>query len=213
MGINERRERERQQRRNSIIDAAEKVFFTKGIDAAIMDEVAEVAELSKGTLYLYFKSKEELHFAINMRAANMLYHFFEKAVDKAVSGLQNVKNIGLAYIQFAKKQPDHFKALMYFENKETSDFYENNEDFIRHMKENDAMEIFTGVVKEGIRDGSIRNDIPVDIICQNLWAMASGVLLHLSTRKDKIPKHTENQILFEEMMNGFFNIVQNGLST
>ena len=52
MGIAERREREREQRRNTILDAAETVFFSKGINLATMDEVAEEAELSKGTLYL-----------------------------------------------------------------------------------------------------------------------------------------------------------------
>ena len=60
MGIAERKEREKEHRRNTILDAAEEVFFSKGINLATMDEVAERAELSKGTLYLYFKNKEEL---------------------------------------------------------------------------------------------------------------------------------------------------------
>ncbi|MCK5408322.1 MAG: helix-turn-helix transcriptional regulator, partial [Candidatus Krumholzibacteria bacterium] len=60
MGIAERREREKEQRRIDIIDAAERVFFSKGWQAATMDDVAEAVELSKATLYLYFKNKEEL---------------------------------------------------------------------------------------------------------------------------------------------------------
>ena len=67
MGIAERREREKDQRRNTILDAAEKVFFSQGINLATMDGVAEEAELSKGTLYLYFKSKEELFLGIACR--------------------------------------------------------------------------------------------------------------------------------------------------
>ena len=59
MGIAERKEREKLQRRKDIIDAAEKVFFYRGFESATMDEIAEKVELSKGTLYLYFKSKEE----------------------------------------------------------------------------------------------------------------------------------------------------------
>jgi AraC-like DNA-binding protein len=53
-GNSERKEREREQRRNSIIDAAEKIFFTKGIAGATMDDVAAEAELSKGTLLSVF---------------------------------------------------------------------------------------------------------------------------------------------------------------
>ncbi|MDL1893205.1 helix-turn-helix transcriptional regulator, partial [Sphingobacteriales bacterium CHB3] len=52
MGIIERKEREKEQRREEIVTAAEKIFFEKGLAIATMDEIAEAAELSKGTLYL-----------------------------------------------------------------------------------------------------------------------------------------------------------------
>ena len=80
MGIAERKERERLRRREEIIDAAERVFFTKGIRDATMDDVAEEAELSKGTLYLYFKSKQELYLAINFRGLSLLSDMFRKTI-------------------------------------------------------------------------------------------------------------------------------------
>ena len=58
------KEQRREERRQQILDAAEKVFFSKGVAAATMDEVAAEAELSKGTLYLYFKSKDEIILSI-----------------------------------------------------------------------------------------------------------------------------------------------------
>jgi len=64
MGINERREREKEVRRDAILDAAENIFFSKGVDSSSMDEIASRAELSKGTLYLYFKNKDELYHGI-----------------------------------------------------------------------------------------------------------------------------------------------------
>ena len=78
MGIAERREREKQRRRNDILDAAEHVFFEKGLKSATMDEVAEEAELSKGTLYLYFKSKEDLYLGITERALTVLKQMFQQ---------------------------------------------------------------------------------------------------------------------------------------
>ena len=71
MGIQERKEREKLQRREDIIDAAEKVFFKKDLDSATMDDVANEAELSKGTLYIYFKSKK---FFINFMVITPCYH-------------------------------------------------------------------------------------------------------------------------------------------
>ena len=53
-----------EERKNQILNAAEEVFTKKGIDEARMDDIAEGTGLSKGTLYLYFKSKEELVIAI-----------------------------------------------------------------------------------------------------------------------------------------------------
>ncbi|NJK86044.1 MAG: helix-turn-helix transcriptional regulator [Bacteroidales bacterium] len=82
MGISERKEREKEQRRSDIVDAAEKIFFKKGFEYATMDEIAEQAELSKGTLYLYFKSKEELLYAIHLRAMKIIKGLFESAIDQ-----------------------------------------------------------------------------------------------------------------------------------
>lgn len=55
-----RKEREKQERREEIFDAAKVVFARKGFAATTMEEVAEKAQLSKGAVYLYFKSKEDL---------------------------------------------------------------------------------------------------------------------------------------------------------
>ncbi len=53
-----------EERKSQILNAAEEVFTKKGFDEARMDDIAEQTGLSKGTLYLYFKSKEDLIFAI-----------------------------------------------------------------------------------------------------------------------------------------------------
>ncbi len=60
MGIRERRERERSERRDSILQAAVQVYMEEGYHATTMDKIADVAELSRATLYLYFKTKDEI---------------------------------------------------------------------------------------------------------------------------------------------------------
>ena len=66
MGVQERKEREKQARQDAILEAAREIFFAKGLDQATIDDIAEKAELSKGTIYLYFKSKEELYISVFM---------------------------------------------------------------------------------------------------------------------------------------------------
>ena len=118
MGIAERKEREKEQRRNNIIDAAESVFFSKGIENATMDEIAEEAELSKGTLYLYFKSKEELLFAIDLRAMQILLTMFKETISRKKSTIENLIEIGRAYVTFSQKYEHYFKTLLHFEGSE-----------------------------------------------------------------------------------------------
>jgi AcrR family transcriptional regulator len=67
MGVVERREREKDIRRKQILAAAEKVFVAKGFSGATMEDIAQEAELSPATLYLYFKNKEELYTYLNLR--------------------------------------------------------------------------------------------------------------------------------------------------
>jgi AcrR family transcriptional regulator len=67
MGIQERKQRERERRRQQIIVAAKRVFSEKGFSKATMEDIAREAELSPGTLYLYFKNKDELYASLSLR--------------------------------------------------------------------------------------------------------------------------------------------------
>ena len=60
MGIQERKKREKERRRQQILSAAKSLFAKRGFHQTTMEEIAKEAELSPGTLYLYFKSKDEL---------------------------------------------------------------------------------------------------------------------------------------------------------
>lgn len=62
MSIQDRREREKEQRRNDILKAAEKLFLSREYDNVSMNDIAREVELSKATIYLYFENKEELFF-------------------------------------------------------------------------------------------------------------------------------------------------------
>lgn len=67
MGIKERKERERGRRRQQIMIAAKRVFSEKSFNKATMEDIAREAELSPGTIYLYFKNKEELFASLSLR--------------------------------------------------------------------------------------------------------------------------------------------------
>ena len=91
MGIQERKEREKERRRQQIIVAAKRVFSSKGFNKATMEDIAKEAELSPGTLYLYFKNKEELYASLSLRILQYL-HIRVTHVDKE-PGLTSIQKL------------------------------------------------------------------------------------------------------------------------
>ena len=73
MGIQERKEREKERRRQQIMVAAKRVFSEKGFNKATMEDIAQEAELSPGTLYLYFKNKDELYASLSVEILELLH--------------------------------------------------------------------------------------------------------------------------------------------
>ncbi|MBN1183161.1 MAG: TetR/AcrR family transcriptional regulator [Bacteroidales bacterium] len=203
MGISERKEREKESRRNEIIDAAEKVFFNKGVDSATMDEVAEIAELSKGTLYIYFKNKEDLHFAICRRGLSILKEYFIKVVTPEKTVLENLIAIGISFVEFARTNTDYFKVMSHFENKDYTSSSHDHE----HTEKDDVMNFLVSLIEKGMQDGSLRDDLIPDTVAHVLWAQTTGVLQLMSVKDFHLSKHhvTENDLIlahFEIIVNG-----------
>ena len=193
MGVAERKEREKEQRRSAIVDAAEEVFFSRGVENATMDEVAEKAELSKGTLYLYFKNKNDLFHAIVARALEMLLNMFQRATEKEEKGIDKIKAIGTAYNEFYKTNPDYYGTMMHQEIHEVdqSDMEENPNMALCQELGEKIFGLMGEVVKTGIMDGTIRKDLDPVKLPIVLWGHSAGVL-HLVKSKGKMLENKFN---------------------
>ncbi len=206
MGIAERRTREKEQRHNAIIEAAEKVFFEKGFDRATMDEVAHEAELSKGTLYLYFKNKESLHFAIMQKGLMILSKMMQDACQDNSTGAENAFEIGKAYVRFYREHHDYFRTIMAFESEklQKTDADLHGEIF----KQGSPLMVLVEVVKQGMKDGTVRKDIPADEMAVILWSQLTGIMQFIDYRKglmESIPLERENMLM------DHFRILQDGI--
>ncbi|MCB0731850.1 MAG: TetR/AcrR family transcriptional regulator [Ignavibacteriae bacterium] len=209
MGTAERKEREKLQRRQEIIYAAEKVFFSKGFESSTMDDVASEAELSKGTLYIYFKSKEELYQVFVIRAISKLHELFIEFSSKESDGISKVKAIGEAYIKFYYDFPNYYKALMYDESKTLPKFYSEIEvdDIMKIKMETNT--IFINTIKEGIEDGSIRADLDPVKTSLILWGEVLGVLQLVTLKGDILCEAM--QCSSEELISYFFEFTYKAL--
>lgn len=185
MTTTERREREKQQRIDMIMDAALEVFAEKGLKNATMDDVAEKAELSKGTIYLYFKSKEHLFFAIDMRAGLMLKERFAEAARSEKTGKLKVRAIGRAYYQFCFDYPNYFRAMSYVGNMDPQTFgtiaNEMQDKGVQGYK-GSSLAILAAAIEAGHQDGSIAKDVDPWLFSILLWSTSNGVIEMIKNR-------------------------------
>ncbi|MBS0001025.1 MAG: TetR/AcrR family transcriptional regulator [Cyclobacteriaceae bacterium] len=183
MGITERKEREKENRRNEILDAAEKVFFKKGIDFSTMDEVAEQAELSKGTLYLYFKSKEDIRFAIFQRGAAILNSLMQKNMRTLQTGKERLISLGETFIMFSRNFSDYFRLFIEIQTSNMENLNIGKEAFEDYVRHQSPISIVQRCVMQGIQDGSIRRDIPESHLTSTLWSQMLGILMVINNHE------------------------------
>ncbi|AEJ61088.1 regulatory protein TetR [Spirochaeta thermophila DSM 6578] len=159
MGTAERRAREKEARRKAILKAARKLFLSRGFLETSMDQIAEECELSKGTLYLYFKNKEELALAIVNQTFDELLARIKEATEKARTGLEALKKVVEAYRRFYE---DHVKEFSFAASLEflAQKIGVKKESIKASYTRVDAiLALIIDILKKGIHDGSIRKDI------------------------------------------------------
>jgi len=113
MSIAARKELEKEKRRNDILNAAEKLFFSKGYENVSLKDIAKEVKLGRSTLYLYFENKEELFFAIVLRGAQILHGIVLSNSEKAKTSLERLAAFRDAYYEFSKGYPDYLKVYNY----------------------------------------------------------------------------------------------------
>jgi AcrR family transcriptional regulator len=176
MSTAERREREKEQRRITIMDAAEHLIFANGADNTSMDEIADQAELSKGLLYFYFKSKEDLMHSIVHRGLSILAGFFRQALEDHELGIDQARAVGEAYIRFSEEHPKYFGLMSWFETERTPDPAPGTYSHECETEGENVLGLVAQSIVNGIVDGTIRSDLDPKETAIMLWGMTHGII-------------------------------------
>lgn len=181
MGIAERREREREQRKLDIISAAERVFSLKGYSDATMDDIAQAAELSRGTLYLYFKGKDEVHREIVAIGMNMLFDLIKSEIDGTSTGMAKLEVIWDTCIRFSGEYADYCDAFIHYEAKEVD--VNSDEEMERWLGRNKVVGLTIKTMAEGMSDGSVRRDMTPTTLTLLFWTQITGAIQYVRFKK------------------------------
>lgn len=201
MGIAERKEREKQKRKKAILAAAEKVFFAETGEGT-MDEVAEMAELSKGTLYLYFRNKTDILYALAEKGVSLLTGSFDRIKDPKLTGKAQLSDLGDAFVRFVEEYPRHFELILRFEVTEPR--YTT-----AGLLMEPALDVLRRIILKGQEDGTIRNDFSADEIVIILWSQMVG-LMHTILRKDRYTLLYKADL--KCIIKGHFRMVMKGIA-
>ncbi|MEI8135077.1 MAG: TetR/AcrR family transcriptional regulator [bacterium] len=175
MGIIERKEREKEARRSLILDAAEQVFQKKGIGLSTMDDIAQEAELAKGTIYLYYRNKDELQLGVMLRAMDIVHQSFAEAAEKENLALKKFQAVGEAYWKFSIDEPFRFRLIC------NGDFplRENiSEEMILELnnRSNWVWQLLIGIIEEGKREGTIKPEVESFSLSMLAWLNTMSIL-------------------------------------
>jgi AcrR family transcriptional regulator len=185
VGIEERKEREKEHRKEEILDAAQKVFFEKGLPTATMDEIAEAAELSKGTLYLYYKSKEDLYLGVMMRGMQALYTEYEGLAASHDSPLQKIVKLSELYIDFFSSNRKFFRMFHFLQMPQFHKQVSGEMQQYCGTESRRLWDIVIGIMKQGMESGILRSDLNPIEIGIIFWSSSTALMLRGDTEGER----------------------------
>lgn len=193
MGYNDRKRQEKEIKRKDIINAAERVFFSKGFENASMDEVAKEAEFSKRTVYLYFNSKEQIYFEIMIRGYRLMIQMIENSFQTKPprNALEELRNIFFTFFEFSRDYPEYFKAIMEYETKDSNDQLSVKDESKAECYRLGEM-IFGYLfraLQKGVAEGTLRSGLDTEQAALILWACTIGVYNTGKKKGDYLKNH------------------------
>jgi AcrR family transcriptional regulator len=207
MGIAERKAREKLIRHRQILDAAYEVFNQVGFFAATMDQIAEKAELAKGTIYIYFKSKEEVYFSLLTNGLDILISLLEEMENGEPASDQLLEETAGTLFRFYKEHTSYFRIFMtmqqeHMQAKLSPDLAEQ-----LNAQATKILNLLSAQIEKVVDNGSPGSVNPW-LVANILWGAFTGITQLAITREQMrvTPRH------IDELLSLCFDLIYRGLS-
>lgn len=182
MGLEERRKREKKNRKNAILKAARRLFFENGFRPVTVESIAKKAELSKGSIYLYFKSKEEIYAEILLSDIDKFHEYFTDLLQNSTSASEAITKFAIIYVDLFLNDRELFRILMTFmlHTNAMNLPEELNTHIIKSTNKN--ISVIEEIFRYGIERGEFPPTINLRLSRNALWGLLNGIIsLHLFT--------------------------------
>lgn len=201
MGVQERRDREKNQRREDIVRVTRRMILGKGVDGFTLQDVANALDLSKGTLYLSFSGKDELLRAILLDAGTEFLEYLVARTSDSATGLDSIVRMGRGYLEFYQDQEDAFILFGLM------DHFAPEFPFVLSESGGDLPGVFIDLVRtslvRGIADGSIDPSLDPGGMTDNIVFMATSLVDKVS----KIPRNIRTRMDVPSVIGHAFSLL------
>lgn len=176
MGVKERREREKDELRGRILDAARELFAKEGYEAVSMRRIAEVIEYSPTAIYLHFADKEALFHELCRNDFSKLAQVFA-TLSNIADPVERIRQSGRQYIRFAVEYPHHYRLMFMTPiHQSAADCAAIEKEPSRGDPDRDAYAFLHHAVSEAVAHGRFRPELTdTELLTQTLWAGVHGV--------------------------------------
>lgn len=174
--MEEKRKKRKENRKNTILTAARKLFFDQGFKAVTIDNIAAKSEVSKGSIYLCFESKEEIYAQILISDNIALYERIKNFSAKEATASQLLLEFARIYVDYFLNNNELFRILMTFmmQTSQMNLVEKKKDELIWSTNQN--IKIISEIIQKGIDSGEFS---PIDNIQQMqnaIWGMLNGII-------------------------------------
>lgn len=204
MGINERKEKQKAELKQQILDASAKLFIEQGYEGVSIRKIADIIEYSPTTVYLYFKDKNEILFD--------LHEIGFRKYAEANHNLLEIKNpllrlhkMGENYLRFAIDNPEYYDLMfllpapMEFIEQCVNDNWSGGDRALAALKD----------VLQECMDRGIIEKADLNTVAMGVWGMVHGlVTLYIRKRCDKLISAEEIIPTMHRSLNWLINLLE-----
>lgn len=169
--------------RDNILTAARELFDVNGIDKTTMDDIARHADYSKSTIYVYFKSKEDIFNSIVGEYLDELEIEIRQSLSRETDFEKSYYRFCDLLVAFEEKYPGYFASL-------TGDIRLNNQrkgnGMIKQDMGREIRILITELIEKGINNNALRKDIELEATVLYVWSAISGIIQVAGKKKDYI---------------------------
>lgn len=209
MGIEERKNREREERRSLILAKAKELLLEKGVISLTMQDIAKATELSKATLYLYFQSKEAILIDIVDEAATAFVNFAQSRISRNSSGLEALRTLWVSYLTLFGESQD----LIIFtgiKNYIAPGFPLIATEGVGRMYDSSMkmVGLIAAVLSRGMADGTLIKGLEPEKLARTVIMIATSIADSVA----QIPRQSRDASLIRTEMCRTFEILLRGLA-